>query len=137
MPLSYLISIPTHITDEQLVLYDTIILSYNFNSLIWLTGLLEVLSTCSCQPKYNMLEKKYSINDNDIVPFLHVSTESQINHKQSLRFNQEETFCFFKTCILSSTPPPPLPLLNNDWWIRQLRRVALPKVFVLNVLCEK
>ena len=37
----------------MLVLYYTviIILIYNFNPLIWLTGLVEVVSACSCQPK--------------------------------------------------------------------------------------
>ena len=47
-----------------------IILFYNFNSLIWLTGIVEVVSTCSRQPKLITCSK----NDNNHynVPFLHV-----------------------------------------------------------------
>ena len=47
---------PTHIASEQLVLcyiglLSYIILLYNFISLTGLTGLVEVISTCSRQPK--------------------------------------------------------------------------------------
>ena len=38
-----------------------IILFYNFNSLIWLTGIVEVVSTCSRQPKLKTCSK----NDNN------------------------------------------------------------------------
>ena len=53
-------------------LYCHIILLYNFNSLIWLTGIVEVVSTCSHQPKVITCSKKYPINNNNNVPFLHV-----------------------------------------------------------------
>ena len=47
-----------------------IILLYNFNSLIWLTGIVEVVSTCSRQPKLITCSK--NDNNNYNVPFLHV-----------------------------------------------------------------
>ena len=47
-----------------------IILFYNFNSLIWLTGIVEVVSTCSRQPKLIICSK--NDNNNYNVPFLHV-----------------------------------------------------------------
>ena len=47
-----------------------IILFYNFNSLIWLTGIVEVVSTCSRQPKLITCSK--NDNNNYNVPFLHV-----------------------------------------------------------------
>ena len=74
MMLPYMISMATPIASEQLVLYYTVILFllYNFNSLIWLTGIVEVVSTCSRQPKLITCSKKYPINNNDNVPFLHV-----------------------------------------------------------------
>ena len=53
MTLPYMISEPiTPVTSEQLVLYYAVIYHflYNFNTLIWLTGLLEVASTCSRRP---------------------------------------------------------------------------------------
>ena len=53
-------------------LHCHIILLYNFNSLIRLTGIVEVVSTCSRQPKVITCPKKYPINNNDNVPFLHV-----------------------------------------------------------------
>ena len=69
-----MISMATPIASEQLgfILYCHIILLYNFNSLIWLTGIVEVVSTCSRQPKLITCSKKYPINNNDNVPFLHV-----------------------------------------------------------------
>ena len=45
--------LPTAITSEQLILYyilSYIILLYNFITLIWLMGLVEVGSTCFRQP---------------------------------------------------------------------------------------
>ena len=70
--LPYMISMATPIASEQLVLYCHIILLYNCNSLIWLTGIVEVVSTCSRQPKLLTCSKKYVINNNDNVSFLHV-----------------------------------------------------------------
>ena len=49
-----------------------IILFYNFNSLIWLTGIVEVVSTCSRQPKLITCSKNDNNNNNYNVPFLHV-----------------------------------------------------------------
>ena len=75
-----MICMPTHIAIKQLVLYYTVIyyLLYNFNLLIWLTGLVEVVSTLSRQPKLTTCSKKYSIDNNDFVPFLHVLTGTEI-----------------------------------------------------------
>ena len=58
-----------------------IILFYNFNSLIWLTGIVEVVSTCSRQPKLITCSK----NDNNIynVPFLHVFNWKSNKHKHT------------------------------------------------------
>ena len=66
-----MITIPTPITGEQLVLCYTcillyIILLYYFNSLIWLTA--------------SRVVKNYSMNFNDIVPFFACfQLECQIN----------------------------------------------------------
>ena len=54
-----------------------IILFYNFNSLIWLTGIVEVVSTCSRQPK--LITK--NDNNNYNVPFLHVFNWKSNKHK--------------------------------------------------------
>ena len=64
MTLSYITSMRTHIAGEQMVLYYTVIyyLLYNCNSLIWLTCLVEVVSTCSRQLKFNVGEKNLSNN---------------------------------------------------------------------------
>ena len=74
MMLPYMISMATPIASEQLVLYYTvyIILLYNFYSLIWLTGIVEVVLNCSRQPKVITCSKKYPIINNDNVPFSHV-----------------------------------------------------------------
>ena len=50
---------------------------------LYLTGHVEVVSTCSRQPKLITFWKKYSSNNNDIVPFLHVLTENKHKHKHS------------------------------------------------------
>ena len=54
------------------ILYCHFILLYNFNSLIWLTGIVQVVSTCSRQPELITFSKKYPINNNANVPFLRV-----------------------------------------------------------------
>ena len=75
-----MITMQTTITDEQLVLYIIllyIILLYNFNSLMWLKGLVEVDSLCS---RDDMLDNFQSMNNNDIVLlFACFQMESQIN----------------------------------------------------------
>ena len=58
-----------------------IILFYNFNSLIWLTGIVEVVSTCSRQPKLITCSK--NDNNNYNVPFLHVFNWKSNKHKQT------------------------------------------------------
>ena len=72
MTLPYMISMATPIASEQFgfILYCHIILFYNVNSLIWLTGIVEVISTCSRQPKLITCSK--NDNNDDNVPFLHV-----------------------------------------------------------------
>ena len=55
-------------------------LFYNFNSLIWLTGIVEVVSTCSRQPKLITCSK--NDNNNYNVPFLHVFNWKSNKHKQ-------------------------------------------------------
>ena len=66
------------------------ILFYNFNSLIWLTGIVEVVSTCSCQPKLITCSK--NDNNNYNVPFLHVfnwkSNKEIVKYCQKLRSSQ-------------------------------------------------
>ena len=81
MTLPYMISMATPISSGHLVLYYTVILlyyNYSFNSLIWLTGIVEVVSTCSRQPTLITCLKKYSINNNDNVPCIFLAG-SQIN----------------------------------------------------------
>ena len=56
-----------------------IILFYNFNSLTCLTGIVEVVSTCSRQPKLITCLKNDNINYN--VPFLHVFNWKSNKHK--------------------------------------------------------
>ena len=56
-----------------------IILFYNFNSLIWLTGIVEVVSTCSRQLKLITCSK--NDNNNYNVPFLHVFNWKSNKHK--------------------------------------------------------
>ena len=60
-----------------------IILIYNFNSLIWLTGIVEVVSTCSRQPKLITCSK--NDNNNYNVPFLHVFNWKSNKHKHKQR----------------------------------------------------
>ena len=69
---------------KLLLLFQTmdIILFYNFNSLIWLTGIVEVVSTCSRQPKLITCSK--NDNNNYNVPFLHVFNWKSNKHKQEL-----------------------------------------------------
>ena len=72
MTLPYMISMATPIASEQcgFILYCHIILFYNVNSLIWLTGIVEVISTCSRQQKLITCSK--NDNNDDNVPFLQV-----------------------------------------------------------------
>ena len=66
---------PTPITSEQLVLYYILlyyILLYNFISLIWLTGPCRGRLDLFSSTKVNNMLKKYSINNNDIVPLLFI-----------------------------------------------------------------
>ena len=56
-----------------------IILFYNFISLIWLIGIVEVVSTCSRQPKLITCSK--NDNNNYNVPFLHVFNWKSNKHK--------------------------------------------------------
>ena len=60
-----------------------IILFYNFNSPLWLTGIVEVVSTCSHQPKLITCSK--NDNNNYNVPFLHVFNWKSNKHKQPLQ----------------------------------------------------
>ena len=60
-----------------------IILFYNFNSLIWLTGIVEVVSTCSRQPKLITFSKNDKNNYN--VPFWHVFNWKSNKHVDKLK----------------------------------------------------
>ena len=70
-----------------------IILFYNFNSLIWLTGIVEVVSTCSHQPKLITCSK--NDNDNYNVPFLHVFNWKSNKHEQ------QTVECGANVCLMS------------------------------------
>ena len=84
-----MISMATPIASEQLVLYYTLILLYSFNSLIWLTGIVEVVSTCSRQAKLITCSKKYSIDNNDNVQFLHVFNWKSNKHNVRPKYPQD------------------------------------------------
>ena len=63
------------------IILSYITLLYNFNSLIWLTSLVEYVSTCSRQPKLLTCWKNTQLIIT-ILYYLHVLTGSQINKKQ-------------------------------------------------------
>ena len=64
------------------ILYCYIILLYNFNSLIYLTGIVEVVTTCSRQPKIITCSKNTQFIIMMMYHYRMFLTESQINNKQ-------------------------------------------------------
>ena len=81
---------------KLLLLFYTmdIILFYNFNSLIWLTGIVEVTSTCSRQPK--LITCSRNDNNNYNVPFLHVFNwkSNKLRSLNKSTFSQTIEPCF-------------------------------------------
>ena len=79
-----------------------IILFYNFNSLIWLTGIVEVVSTCSRQPKLITCSK--NDNNNYNVPFLHVFNWRSNKHKQTCMTGEAVMSSSHRVLLLINTP---------------------------------
>ena len=107
-----------------------IILFYNFNSLIWLTGIVEVVSTCSRQPKLITCSK--NDNNNYNVPFLHVFNWKSNKHNASLKsgsllHGRESGVVRARTSNSAVAQSPSLPL---DWTYARLMWGNRGKMFL-------
>ena len=91
-----------------------IILFYNFNSLIWLTGIVEVVSTCSRQPKLIPCSK--NDNNNYNVPFLHVlNWKSNKKKKKKMLYQCGQTISFEMIFLQSNRMTAQIVVLAK-WW---------------------